>query len=212
MTSPFHSREFQNMMFNPEKIPDGSSVLKFYKELNKVREFRLDPGEGIDNDKVMQYILCLYDKASPYRKKFTDVLKRKVEVAHDIGFATTDDGNFESPVEDFLKGKNKIVNQKAVQYVRLHRNFKYAYMVTIEESYYTLMTEILGGETKKIVTAKEIQGELEETLLEILNQDSNPYLRDEILRYMESDRLALRPEDIAKKIQEGRSPISIKQI
>jgi len=57
---------------------------------------------------------------------------------------------------------------------------------------------------------KLVRDELEETLLEILNQDNNPYVRDEILRYMEDDRLQLRPEDIARKLQEGESPISIK--
>jgi len=46
--------------------------------------------------------------------------------------------------------------------------------------------------------------------MEILNQDNNPYLRDEILRYMEDERLHLRPEDIAKKLQNGESPLSIK--
>lgn len=200
------------MMYDPARLPDNTDILKFYKDLGKIKEFRANPGEGIDNNKIMQYILCLYDKASPYRKKFTDVLKRKIEVAHDCEFEVEAGGNFTAPVEDFLKGKNRIVNQKAVAYVRMHRNFKYSYMVTIEESYYSLMLEILGGETRKIATAKEVQGELEETLLEILNQDNNPYLRDEILRYMENERLELRPEDIAKKMQEGKSPISIKQV
>lgn len=189
------------MMFNPERVPEGTNILTFYKELGKVKEFRASAGEGIDNNKVMQYILLMYDKSSPYRAKFTDVLKRKIEVAHTCGFDTEDGGNFEPPVEDFLKGRNRIVNQKAVAYVRMHRNFKYSYLVTIEESYYNLMVEILGGETKKIATAKEVQGELEETLLEILNSDNNPYVRDEILRYMEEERLALRPEDFAKKAQ-----------
>jgi hypothetical protein len=78
-------------------------------------------------------------------------------------------------------------------------------MVTIEESYYNLMLEILGGDTKKIATAREVQGELEDTLLEILNEDNNPYLKDEILRYLEEERLQLRPEDYAKKAQEKKS-------
>ena len=211
MTSQFHDKEFQGMMYPPNRIPEDSSVLKYYKDLAKIREFKLDPGEGIDNNKVLLYVICMYDKASPYRRKFTDVLKRKIEVAHDLGFKTIEGGNFEAPVEDFLRGKNKVVNKKIVAYVRLHRNYKFSYLVTIDESYYNLMIEILGGETKKIASAKEIQGELEETLLEILNQDNNPYLRDEILRYLEEERLELRPEDIAKKLQEGKSPISIKQ-
>jgi len=211
MNLSFHSKEFSGMMYPPDRIPEGSSVLKYYKDLTKIKEFKLDPGPGIDNDKVMLYILCMYDKASPYRKKYPDVLKRKIEVAHDVGFKNIGGGNFEPPIEDFLRGKNRIINRKIVAFVRLHRSYKFSYLVTIDESYYTIMIDILGGETKKIASAKEIQGELEETLLEILNQDNNPYLRDEILRYMESERLELRPEDIAKKLQEGKSPISIKQ-
>jgi hypothetical protein len=199
-------------MYNPERVPEGTDILKFYKEFAKVKEFRLDPGEGIDNNKVMIYVLCMYDKSSPYRKKYTDVLKRKIEVAHDCSFEMIEGGNFESPVEDFLKGKNEVVNRKIAAYVRLHRNYKYTYLVMMDESYYTLMLEILGGDTKRIKDAKEAQGELEETLLEMLNRDNNPYLKDEILRYMEDERLALRPEDIAKKLQDGEKPVEIKSL
>ena len=212
MKSQFNEREFSQMMYNPSRIPDGTGVLKFYKELAKVRAFKLDPGEGIDNDLVLKYVFCMYDKNSPYRKKYSDVLKRKIEVAHDIGFEDIGGGVFTPPVEDFLKGRNRIVNYKIVEYVRLHRNFKYAFLVSIETSYYTIMLDIMGGATKQIGDARNIQAELEDTLMEILNEDNNPYLRDEILRYMEDERLELRPEDIAKKMQNGEAPISIKDI
>jgi len=154
----------------------------------------------------------MYDKNSPYRKKFPDVLKRKIEVAHDVGFEDIGGGQFESPIEDLLKGRNEIVNRKVVEYVRLHRNFKYAFLVSIEASYYNIMVDIMGGATKQINDARNIQTELEDTLMEIMNQDNNPYLKDEILRYMEDERLKLRPEDIAKKMQEGETPISIEEI
>jgi hypothetical protein len=212
MTSQFNDKEFSQMMYNPMRIPEGSSVLKFYKDLNKVRAFKLDPGPGIDNDKLMQFVFCMYDKNSPYRKKFPDVLKRKIEVAHDVGFEDIGGGQFESPIEDLLKGRNEIVNRKVVEYVRLHRNFKYAFLVSIEASYYNIMVDIMGGATKQINDARNIQTELEDTLMEIMNQDNNPYLKDEILRYMEDERLKLRPEDIAKKMQEGETPISIEEI
>lgn len=210
MKSQFNDKEFLQMMYNPQRIPAGESVLKFYKELGKVRAFKLDPGEGIDNNQLMQYIFCMYDKNSPYRKKYSDALKRKIEIAHDVEFPEEGGGVFVSPVEDLLKGKNRIVNQKIVEYVRLHRNFKYAFLVSIEASYYTMMIEVMGGSVKQVSDMKGIQIELEDTMLEILNQDNNPYLKEEILRYMEDERLQLRPEDIAKKIQAGESPISIK--
>jgi hypothetical protein len=212
MKSQFNDKEFSGMMYNPIRIPEGENILKFYKDLNRVRAFKLDPGEGIDNNKLMQYIFCMYDKNSPYRKKYSDVLKRKIEVAHEVGFEDIGGGIFESPVEDMLKGKNRVVNSKIVEYVRLHRNFKYAFLVSIEASYYNIMLDIMGGATKQIGDARNIQTELEETLMEIINQDNNPYLKDEILRYMEDERLELRPEDIAVKMQKGETPISLKEI
>jgi hypothetical protein len=215
MKSQFTDKEFQQMIFNPIRVPDGSNVLVYYKDLAKHKEFRLDPGEGIDNNKLLLYIFCLYDKNSPYKTKYNDFVKRKIEVAHDVGFEENKEGkpgSFMPPVEDFIRGKNKIVNKKIVEYVRMHRSFQYSYLVTIESSYYSLMADIIGGSTRQLNEAKTIKDELETTMLDLLNQDKNPAVRDELLRYMEDERLELRPEDIAQKLQDGKSPISITDI
>ena len=200
------------MQFDPSRVPEGTGILKFYKDLAKVKAFRDDPGPEIDNEKVMQFIMLTYDKNSPYRKKFPDVLKRKIEVAHDCQFKITDGGVFESATEDFLKGKNRIVNRKIVEYVRLHRSFKYSFLVSMENAYYTLMLEILGGDTKNVMKAKELRDELEESVMEIFNDDTNSFIKDELLRYMETERLELRPEDIALKLQKGETPVTVKSI
>ena len=206
MKPSFHQKEYSQMRFDPTRVPEGADILKFYKDLAKIKEFRLSPGEGLDNTKIMQYIMCLYDYHSPYRKKYNDILKRKIEVANDCEFKVQEDGSFESVVEDFLRGRNKVVNQKIIQYVILHRNYKFSYQVSVETAFVNLMLEIQGGDTdtKSITKLGELRDELESNLMELLNQDSNPYLRDEILRYIEDDRLALRPEDYAKKAQEAK--------
>jgi hypothetical protein len=207
----FHSKEFLQLRYNIDKIPEGSTVIQFFKDLGKIKEFKTSAGEGIDNDKVNRYVLLMYDQNSPYRGKYHDVLKRKVEIAHDLEFTVIENGEFESPIEEILRGKNEIVNRKIVQFVRMHRSFKYSYLVAIESSYYNLMLEIIGGDTKKLSTAKDLRDDLETSMLEILNADNNPYLKDEVLRYMESERLDLRPEDIAKKMQNGEVPITLKK-
>jgi len=212
MKTQFSDKEFQSMLFNPIRVPDGENILKVYKDLGKIRAFKLDPGEGIANNKLLKWIFCVYDKQSPYRKKFTDILKRKVEAAHDVGFEDIGGGVFTDPVEDFLKGRNRVVNMKIVEFVRLHRSYKFSYQITVEAAYYNLMLEILGGDTKNITKARELKDELEDNLIELLNQDTNSLLKDEILRYMENERLQLRPEDIAKKLQDGEAPISIKSL
>ena len=45
---------------------------------------------------------------------------------------------------------------------------------------------------------KSTQSELEEEVTELINQDKNPQLKRELLRYVEESRLNLRPEDIAR--------------
>lgn len=200
----FHPREFQSMMYNIEKVPEGTMVLQFFKELGKIREFKASAGEAIDNNKVNIFVLLMYDKGSPYRKKYPDPLKRKVEVAHDVEFAIDEKGDFGSPIEKILRGQNEVVNKKTVAFLRMHRSYKYSYQVSVETAYANLMLEIQNGETKGLKSMADMRDDLESNLLEILNQDNNPYLRDEILRYIEEERLSLRPEDYAKKAQEAK--------
>ena len=190
------------MLFNVDKVPEGTSVLTYYKELSKIKEFKVSAGDKLDNDKVNLYVLLMYDKGSPYRKKYSDILKRKIEVVHDVGFEVNAEGVFDSPVEDFLRGRNPIVNKKIVQFVRMHRSYNYSYQISIETAYANLMLEIQSGETKGLKTLADMRDDLERNLTEMLNEDNNPHLKDEILRYLEEERLALRPEDYAKKAQE----------
>jgi len=212
MNWQFNNLEFRGMRFNPSKVPEGESVFKIFPDLKKFSAFKKSPGEGIDNNLVLLYIFCMYDKSTPYRGKYTDVLKRKIEIAHDVGFTLDEKGNFEDPVEDMLKGNNKIVNRKIVEFVRIHRSFKYTYLVTIEASYYNVMLEVMEGATKRIPDLRSIQEELENTMADLLTEDDNPYIRDAVLRYMEEERLQLRPEDIALKLAAGEQPISDKEI
>lgn len=212
MNWQFTNIEFRGMMYNPTKVPEETDVFKIFPDLKKFSVFKKSPGETLDNNLVLLYIFCMYDKSTPYRGKFTDVLKRKIEIAHDVGFVLDNKGNFEDPVEDMLKGNNKIVNRKIVEFVRIHRSFKYTYLVTIESSYYNVMLEVMEGATKRIPDLRNIQEELEETMAELLSEDDNPYIRDAVLRYMEEERLQLRPEDIAIKLMNGEQPVSDKEI
>jgi len=212
MNWQFTNIEFRGMMFNPSKVPEGESVLKIFPSLKQHQPFKRSPGPELNNDLVMLFIFCMYDKSTPYRSKFTDVLKRKIEIAHDVGFKVDDHGNFEDPVEDFMKGKNEVVNRKIVEFVRIHRSFKYAYLVTIETSYYNLMLDVMGGATKRIPDLRDIQEELENTMAELLTEDDNPYIRDAVLRYMEEERLQLRPEDIALKLAADEQPVTDQEI
>lgn len=212
MRSQFNNLEFRGMMFNPTKVPEGVSIFKIYPELSKYPTFKKSPGKEMDNDLVMLYVICMYDKSTPYRAKYPDVLKRKIEIAHDVGFEMSDKGIFSDPIEDMLRGNNSVVNNKIVEFVRLLRSHKYSYLVTIEASYYNVMLQVMEGETKRIADLRSMQQELEDTMVDLLNEDDNPFIKDAVLRYMEEERLALRPEDVAIKLANNEQPFTDKEI
>jgi len=212
MRSQFNNLEFRGMMFNPTKVPEGVSIFKIYPELSKYSTFKKSPGKEMDNDLVMLYVICMYDKSTPYRAKYPDVLKRKIEIAHDVGFEMSDKGIFSDPIEDMLRGNNSVVNNKIVEFVRLLRSHKYSYLVTIEASYYNVMLQVMEGETKRIADLRSMQQELEDTMVDLLNEDDNPFIKDAVLRYMEEERLALRPEDVAIKLANNEQPFTDKEI
>ena len=212
MNYQFSPVEFKKMVFNPVKVPEKKSVFSVYPELKPYKILKQSPGHGIDNEKVMLYLFCMYDKNTPYRAKYPDILKRKVEVARDVGFDLMEGGIFKEPVEEMLRGENKVVNAKIVEFVRLHKNYKYSYLVSIENSYYNIMLDVINGNTKRISDLKDVQEELEDTILELLNDDDNPSMKKTLLRYMEMERLGLRPEDIALKIAQGKKPVRFEEI
>lgn len=193
----FNEKEFLLMMFNVVEVPPQKHVINAFPKLKKVREF-LRPLSSLNKNKVIRYIMFLYDKNSPFRVKYQDVLQRKVEAAKGAGWDTGEGGIFNDDVERVLRGHNTAVNEMIMAFIRLHRNFKYSYMIGLEESFYRMMLEVMSGEMGNVSKMKQTQEELEITMLELTAEDNSPGLRDTFLRYVEQARLNLRPEDIAR--------------
>ncbi len=212
MNSQFAPIEFENMWMDPSRVPMDANVFEAYPDLKRYKIFTKSAGKTIDNYKLMKWIMCVYDKGTPYREKYNNTSKRKIEAARDVGFEVTDSGIFHVDIENFMKGGNVIVNAKITEFVRRHRDHKYSYLVAMENSYYKIMEEVLAGKTERVKDLRSIQEELESTMSVILNQDNNLVLKDTVMRYIEEDRLSIRPEDIAMKIAKGETPIQYKEV
>lgn len=191
------------MMFNVAAVPPQKHVTNAFKRLRKIKEFKLTLNV-LHKDKVIRYIMFLYDQRSPFRIKFNDILQRKVEVARGAGWEIESNGLFNDEVERLLRGDNKSANRMAVAFIRLHRNFKYSYLIALEETFYRFLNETMEGDMKNVEKMKNTQVELEDIITELNNEDNNPHLRAELLRYVEEARLNLRPEDIARLAQKRK--------
>jgi hypothetical protein len=196
---------------DPTRVPEEGNIFEEYPILKKYKIFTKRI-KGLDNQKIMQWIMCVYDQGTPYREKFENIIKRKTEAGRDVGFKITEGGLFEESVEQFMKGMNSTVNAKIVEYVRRHRSMKYSYFVAMENSYYKIMEQVEGGDVTRIKELRSMQEEMETTLIEILNQDDSHIISDTVLRYIEEERLAIRPEDIAIKLSKGEVPIPYKEV
>jgi len=212
MESNFADRDFSKLMYNPRTIAADKSIVRKYPQLGKLPSWRMQI-TTMDKQKVFRYIIYMYDRNSPFRTKFNDLNKRRIEAAKEAGFRLTQ-GVFPEDVEEMLKGKMDKINRMIVDFVRHHRSYKYSYLVANEESFYRIMQQVLNGETKQIADMDRLGKQLEETLTEMLNEDNNPIIQDAVLRYIEEERVSekFRPEAIAEKSRNDDNASTDKEI
>lgn len=208
----FKDLEFKGMKYNPAKVSEAKSVFDVYPELKEYSEFIASPGKELDNNLVMRYIFCMYDKGTPYLIKYNDVIKRKLEIANDLGFEKNEKGIFSEHVDKMLKGKNVRVQRKIVAFIRMFHDYEWAYHITMAENYYNLTHNILSGKNSKISELRQIKRELEQSLEKMMNRDDTKQTEMDVLRHVEEERLKIRSEDFAEMLANGENPFDENEI
>ena len=208
----FKDLEFKGMIYNPSRITESKSVFDVYPELSKYHEFVAAPGKGLNNDMIMRYIFLMYDKETPYLKKYQDTIKRKLEILNDLGFEKDKKGVFTEAVESVIKGNNVRVQRKIVAFIRMFNDYEWTYHITLAENYYNLTHNILSGKNAKMNELKNIKRELQESLEKMTNRDDNVQLEYDILKYMEEERLSIRPENYAEMLENNEEPFYEEEI
>lgn len=157
---------------------------------------------GIDKQKVISYIILVYDLKTQLRKEYPFFNQRKVVAAELAGFPKKKDGKFTVEYENVLIGKNERVNKAISKYIRLFYNPKYLMLV-----YYW---SILSLEFENINNKKE-SSDFKNTIANIEKLEAKIVECEEFLyggqeqrdavqalyEEVEKEKLAIRPEDIA---------------
>jgi hypothetical protein len=211
MEDLFSSKDFEGLLYNITLVSPNKKVVVAFPKLASLPSFR-HTFRKIDKEKIIRYIILMYDKDTPFRKRYNKVNQRKIEVARYVGFEHEDGGLFSDDVNDMLMGNNNDVNRMVVEYVRHQKNYKYTYLVGLEEGFHTILQEVTNGKISNLSKLEDMQNQLEQTMTDLLNDDKSIGLREDLMEYMEEERLELRPEDIAEKILNGESPIKSEEI
>lgn len=183
---------------------------------------------GKIDDKMLRYVLLMYDMNSPLKEAYPDLSARKNWAASIAGYKESDDTEFlktftkevKTPVKD-TTGEVKYYNKSielhepildAVQKLVIYQNNRlWAMIVTNEQAFYEyqrrVMAEVGGDADKDALSAITVKTKIMEAMDDIDKRLDGYYKRltsgDGELEEALTKRKRLRPEDIAN-VQSNR--------
>lgn len=209
----FKNSDFKNLMIPFFEIEEGDSILRKFGSRMNYKEFKVNLlSDGLDKNQIIRYIACVYDKESPFRSEYPDVNTRKSMAMIFLGVELDDDGAFPPDIEKVMLNKNDHVNKMIVRYGMMHRNHDYSLLIALEDDFGRKMKAIHEGSTYNFGEVDKISDKLETLHAKILSGDRSKELRDELYSFIEKDTLGLRPENMAKKLNDGVQPIAYSEV
>lgn len=163
---------------------------------------------GDVDDKMLRYVLMMYDMKSPLREYYPELDKRKQFAASLAGYDLDKDDV--TALFDFKvkSGDEDIAYEELldliVKYLKYQNNYVWSMIVSNEQAFYEfnkrVMIPVEGQRDKDILQAVDIKNKLMDAQ-DVIVQRLQKYLReltgeDEILEQSITKRKRLRPENI----------------
>jgi len=190
-------KDFSRMEFSPTS---KRSMLTAYPKLKTII--------GDADDRMIRYVLLMYDMNSPLREYYPELEKRKQFAASTAGYDLDKDDvtglfDFKIKVEDEEVAYEELLNL-IVKYLKYQNNYVWSMIVGNEQAFYEfnkrVMIPVDGTRDKDILQAVDIKNKLMDAQDNIV-QRLQRYLReltgeDDKLEESITKRKRLRPENI----------------
>lgn len=213
MESPdelINSASCQDLKFRIDMVPSAKSVMKAFPVLGMYPEFNEKLPPKIDQDLVLRYIMILYQEKTPLLT-VDDYNKRKVIAALWAGFPQ-EGGRFREEYKNIITGKDKTINRMVIRFCRMQRNMDFTKLAIYENALHTDM-ERMGdedvdhlGRQKMIANIEVLTKAINELTANFLAGDQTKFIIEDLLDEIELGTLDIKPEDVAKKIRQGKDP------
>ena len=198
------------MLINPQ-----SPKLVRYLEKN-IPSFKRAPIKYVDKvftkTNVYKYILLMYDQESEIQKRQSlDHFGKKYEAVGYAGFKLKKghDGHdrFDKRVDEMVFGKNDAINDMIADFLAWSNNNQWQYIVFLKEAMLGFVRDSLGRKINKHSQSQDYV-KLYQNYRTASNELAHVFAEPEefVSRFyykIEQSRLAIRPEDYAKKLSEG---------
>jgi hypothetical protein len=193
-----NDKEYSKMEFNP--IVKDSLTIK-YPKLKKIL--------GDADDRMMRYVILMYDSSSPLRQHYPELGKRKEFAASIAGYDMIKDDvislfEFKVKVGEEYEPNEELLSM-IIKYLKYQNNWVWSMIVSNEQAFYEynkrVMMPVEGNKDKDILQAITIK-------TQIMNAQDDIYQRlqkyyrdlsggDVNLEDAIKTRKRLRPEEIA---------------
>ena len=204
-------RDFNDMVYNPWKIPFNTHLKKVYPVLGLYPE--LDPKmKKLAVNKVLRYVMYMYDKGSPLITKIDGIYKQKIEAATLAGFKMRPSGTFDEEVNEMMVGYNHQVNHMIVRYLRLMRDEEFMQFRIYKEKLYTSLQKMQEIDDPKILASiisvnKSLTAVIDQIKVDFFRPGDAKQLIEVLYEQAEFEDLELTPEHITDRIQQGLAPV-----
>lgn len=198
--------KLNRLLYDPSKDTDLIRLKKEYVEFNT-------PVRGLEANKILRYVILMYDRNSELREEYPNIHQRKAIAAQLAGFSLNKNRKFPEVIEEMLLGKIKEVNIMIVKYILLYPDpdalaLEVYYEMIVRQSTLTMGKIADPREYKDILANTEnLRKKISELTQSVFGGDELNSIKRELYGMIEEKRTAIRPEDIAEKIEKGLNPI-----
>ena len=116
----FKSSDFDRMMIPIHKKVPERDVFDWMPTLKNWGEW-WNAKFRIKKATIIEYVIYVYDRYSPFRNKFPDIVERKLQVAKYLGFTVDDEGQFSPDYQKIMRNDHPDLVQMIIRYVRQQR-------------------------------------------------------------------------------------------
>lgn len=132
----FNGSEFGLMRFNVHQVPMGTKLLDHFKALRQFESFV--KYSHSDVDKVIRYIMYMYDKNSPMIKHFTNLEDRMRNSAIMSGFDKED-----STLVGLYNLEWNGLDDMVIDFLKFQNSLKWSQIVTNEHTFFQYQKALL---------------------------------------------------------------------
>lgn len=211
MTRSDSTIDYSRMSYPIEGMPDTERIVERFPDLTALSHVfdNDDVPDGVDNDKVLRYLIYMFAPGTPLRTEIPDFKMRKQFVLRKINIEANEDGQVADGYGEMCLMRQDWIIDRFIAFTRLFRITAYEKLAFAEVRNSQLAKAILKSEIDKATDDKNFQAgragwykDIDDALKEIMDGETSRRAEEKITYRVKMDNLGLRPEEFTREYKD----------